>query len=78
MERGEGEVHELAALAPEDYTEPELVYWEADIASGSSHLVVGLHGSRASVVAVRRDVEDLRRAERSVRQTGCHKAHECK
>ncbi len=39
----------LAALAPEDFTEPEFVYWEADVASGSSRLLVGLHGSRASV-----------------------------
>jgi FAD/FMN-containing dehydrogenase len=42
---------ELAALAPAAYTEPELVCWEADTASGSSRLLVGLHGSRASVEA---------------------------
>ncbi len=42
---------ELSALAPRDYTEPELVLWESGTAPGSSRLVVGLHGSRASVEA---------------------------
>lgn len=47
----------LAALRPADHTEPELVLWETDVATGSSNLLVGLHGSRAGVASRHAELE---------------------